>query len=51
MKNVVIDNSLFRADKGFSLNNIDGLTLKNVTIDVPGEKIIYGDGVRNIKTY
>ena len=51
MKNVVIENSLFRADKGFSLNNIDGLTLKNVTIDVPGEKIIYGDGVRNIKTY
>lgn len=48
MKNVVIENSRFRADKGFLLNNIDGLTMKNVTVDVPGEKITYGDGVKNI---
>lgn len=48
MKNVVIENSRFRADKGFTLNNVDGLTLKNVTVDVPGEKITYGDGVRNV---
>ncbi len=48
MKNVVIEDSRFRADKGFLLNNIDGLTMKNVTVDVPGEKITYGEGVKNI---
>lgn len=48
MKNVVIEDSRFRADKGFSLNHVDGLTMKNVTIEVPGEKITYGDGVKNI---
>lgn len=49
MKNVVIENSRFRADKGFTLNHVDGLTMKNVTVDVPGEKITYGDGVKNVK--
>lgn len=49
MKNVVIENSRFRADKGFTLNNVDGLTMKNVVVDVPGEKITYGDGVKNVK--
>ena len=48
MKNVVIENSRFRADKGFTLNNVDGLTMKNVVVDVPGEKITYGDGVKNV---
>ncbi len=48
MKNVVIEDSRFRADNGFTLNNIDGLTMKNVTVDVKGEKITYGEGVRNI---
>lgn len=48
MKNVVIEDSRFRADKGFELNYIDGLTLKNVTVDVPGEKIIYGEGVKGV---
>lgn len=49
MKNVVIEDSRFRADKGFILNHIDGLTMKNVLVDVPGEKITYGDGVKNVK--
>ncbi|MDE6341674.1 MAG: glycoside hydrolase family 28 protein [Muribaculaceae bacterium] len=49
MKNVVIEDSRFRADKGFMLNYVDGLTLKNVTVDVPGEKIVYGDGVVGVK--
>lgn len=49
MKNVVIEDSRFRADKGFTLNHVDGLTMKNVTIEVPGEKITYGDGVKNVK--
>ncbi len=49
MKNVVIEDSRFRADQGFALNNVDGLTMKNVVVDVPGEKIIYGDGVSNVK--
>lgn len=48
MKNVVIEDSRFRADKGFLLNNVDGLTMKNVTVDVPGERITYGDGVKNV---
>lgn len=48
MKNVVIENSRFRADKGFTLNHVDGLTMKNVTVDVPGEKITYGEGVKNV---
>lgn len=48
MKNVVITNSRFRAETGFTLNHVDGLTLKNVTVDVPGEKITYGEGVRNV---
>ena len=48
MKNVVIEDSRFRADKGFLLNNVDGLKMKNVTVDVPGEKITYGDGVKNV---
>lgn len=48
MKNVVIENSRFRADKGFTLNNVDGLTMKNVVVDVPGEKITYGEGVKNV---
>ena len=48
MKNVVIEDSRFRADKGFTLNYVDGLTMKNVTIDVPGEKITIGEGVRNL---
>ncbi len=49
MKNVVIEDSRFRADKGFNLNNVDGLTMKNVIVDVPGEKITYGEGVKNIR--
>ncbi len=49
MKNVVIEDSRFRADKGFTLNYVDGLILKNVTVDVPGEKIVYGDGVVGVK--
>lgn len=48
MQNVVIENSRFRADKGFTLNHVDGLTMKNVVVDVPGEKITYGDGVKNV---
>lgn len=48
MKNVVIEDSRFRADKGFELNHIDGLTLKNVVVDVDGEKIKYGEGVKNV---
>lgn len=48
MKNVVIENSRFRAGKGFTLNNVDGLTMKNVVVDVPGEKITYGEGVKNV---
>ncbi|MDE6485141.1 MAG: glycoside hydrolase family 28 protein [Duncaniella sp.] len=49
MKNVVISDSRFRAANGFTLNHVDGLTLRNVTIDVPGEQITYGDGVKNVK--
>lgn len=49
MKNVVLEDCRFRADNGFSLNHVDGLTLKNVTVDVPGEKITYGEGVKNVK--
>ncbi|MDE5841023.1 MAG: glycoside hydrolase family 28 protein [Muribaculaceae bacterium] len=49
MKNVVLEDCRFRADKGFTLNHVDGLTLKNVTVDVPGEKITYGEGVKNVK--
>lgn len=49
MKNVVISDSRFRASNGFTLNHVDGLTLHNVTIDVPGEQITYGDGVENVK--
>lgn len=49
MKNVVIEDSRFRADKGFILNHVDGLTMKNVVVDVPGEKITYGDEVKNVK--
>ncbi|MDE5989297.1 MAG: glycoside hydrolase family 28 protein [Duncaniella sp.] len=48
MKNVVITDSRFRADAGFMLNHVDGLTLKNVTVDVPGEKITEGEGVKNV---
>lgn len=48
MKNVVIENSRFRANNGFMLNNVDGLTMKKVTVDVPGEKITYGEGVKNV---
>ncbi len=49
MKNVVLEDCRFRADKGFALNHVDGLTLKNVTVDVPGETITYGEGVENVK--
>lgn len=49
MKNVVITDSRFRADKGITLNHVDGLTLKNVTVDVPGEAITYGEGVANVQ--
>ncbi len=49
MKNVVIEDSRFRANQGFTLNHVNGLTLKNVVVDVPGEKITYGDGVQNVK--
>lgn len=49
MQNVVISNSRFRADQGITLNHVDGLTLKNVTIDVPGKKITEGEGVKNVK--
>lgn len=49
MKNVVISNSIFRADKGVELNHVDGLTLRNVTIATPGDKIKEGEGVRNVK--
>ena len=49
MKNVVITDSRFRAASGFTLNHVDGLMLRNVTIDVPGEQITYGDGVKNVK--
>ena len=48
MKNVVITDSRFRADAGFMLNHVDGLTLKNVTVDVPGDKITEGEGVKNV---
>ncbi len=48
MKNVVIEDSRFRANKGFVLNHVDGLTMRNVVVDVPGEKITYGDGVKNV---
>ena len=48
MKNVVIRNSHFRADKGIELNHVDGLTLENVEITTPGEKITTGEGVRNV---
>lgn len=48
MKNVVITNSHFRADSGIELNHVDGLTLKNVTITTPGEKIKEGEGVKNV---
>ncbi|MCH5326710.1 MAG: glycoside hydrolase family 28 protein [Duncaniella sp.] len=48
MKNVVVKNSLFRADKGIVLNHVDGLTLENVTIETNGEKITEGDGVKNV---
>ncbi len=49
MKNVVIENSHFRADQGFNLNNIDGLTMTNVTVDVPGDALTYGEGVQNVR--
>ncbi len=49
MKNVVISNSLFRADKGLVLNHVDGLTLNNVSIITDGEKIERGEGVTNVK--
>lgn len=49
MKNVVITDSHFRADSGFELNHVDGLTLKNVVIDTPGEKIKKGEGVKNVR--
>ncbi|MDE7420903.1 MAG: glycoside hydrolase family 28 protein [Muribaculaceae bacterium] len=48
MKNVVLEDCRFRANHGFTLNHVDGLTMKNVTVDVPGEKIIYGDGVKDV---
>ena len=48
MQNVVLEDCRFRADKGFTLNHVDGLTMKNVIVDVPGEKITYGDGVKNV---
>lgn len=48
MKNVVIRNSHFRADKGIELNHVDDLTLENVEITTPGEKITTGEGVRNV---
>ncbi|MDE6652788.1 MAG: glycoside hydrolase family 28 protein [Muribaculaceae bacterium] len=49
MKNVVLEDCRFRADQGFVLNHVDGLTMKNVTLDVLGETITYGEGVKNIK--
>ncbi|MDE6693000.1 MAG: glycoside hydrolase family 28 protein, partial [Muribaculaceae bacterium] len=49
MKNVVLEDCRFRADQGFVLNHVDGLTMKNVTVDVPGETITYGEGVKNVK--
>lgn len=48
MKNVVIRNSRFRADSGIELNHVDGLTLENVVIDAPGQKIKEGEGVKNV---
>lgn len=49
MQNVVITDSRFRAEKGITLNYVDGLTLKNVTIDTEGQKITEGQGVKNVK--
>lgn len=49
MKNVFITDSRFRADTGFELNHVDGLTLKGVVIDTPGEKIKEGEGVKNVR--
>lgn len=48
IQNIVIEDSRIRADKGITLNYIDGLTLKNVVIDTPGEKISKGEGVSNV---
>ncbi|WP_289752291.1 glycoside hydrolase family 28 protein [uncultured Duncaniella sp.] len=48
MKNVVIRNSHFRADSGIELNHVDGLTLENVRITVPGETIKKGEGVKDV---
>jgi len=52
MKNVVITNSLFRAETGIELNHVDGLTMKNVVIQVPEGKqpITEGEGVKNVIT-
>ena len=51
MKNVVITNSLFRADTGIELKHVDGLTLRNVTVMVPEGKqpITEGQGVKNVE--
>lgn len=49
MKNVVLTNSMFRADKGVELNNVDGLILKNVEIITQGEKVMQGEGVKGLK--
>lgn len=48
MNNVVIRNSHFRADSGIELNHVDGLTLENVRITVPGETIKKGEGVKDV---
>lgn len=49
MKNVVISNSIFRGNKGIELNHVDGLTLRNVSIITPGQKITEGEGVKDVK--
>ncbi len=48
MKNVVISNSTFRANKGIELNHVDGLTLRDVRIITPGQEITTGEGVKNV---
>lgn len=46
--NVTIKNSTFKAQTGFTLNYVDGLTLDNVKIVVPGENLTQGPGVTSL---
>lgn len=49
IKNIQIRNSRFRADKGMTLNYVDGLLLDNVILDIlDGEKIIKQNDVTNL---